>query len=75
MTCNNIQRCHNPITLSEDENALRWFCTECKESGIIRKEPIKNVPEKREYARVYRKDILQGKDNLFYKYYSQHLLM
>ena len=73
MTCDNVQRCHKPLEIGEDSNALRWHCTECKESGIIRKDPFKQVPEKREYARIYRRDILQGKDNLFYKYYPQNI--
>ena len=73
MICDNVQRCHNPIEIGQDENATRWYCTECKEIGIIRKDPFKRVPEKREYARIYRRDILQGKDNLFYKYYPQNI--
>ncbi len=64
--------CHNPIIQGEDNNALRWICPECKEYGIIRKD-WRGVSEKREYAKVFRRDILQGNDNLFYKYNERFL--
>ncbi len=70
--CDNTSRCHTPITIEEDMNALRWACTTCKESSIIRKD-WRGVPENREFSRVYRKEILQPNQNLFYYYYSQHL--
>lgn len=69
---NTEEHCHKPITIGEDNNALRWLCTECKESGIIRKD-WRGVPLNREYSKVYRREILQPNTNLFYKYYSQHL--
>lgn len=71
--CNNKSACHTPETVAEDQNALRVLCTTCKMVKTLRKDPIKNVPEKRSYARFFKKDILQGGDNLFYKYYPQYL--
>lgn len=73
MTCDNIRGVHNPITIAEDNNALRVFCTECKTQIVLRKDPNTGAPEKREYARVFKRDILQGNDNLFYKLHPEHI--
>ena len=71
--CNNISSCHNLKTIVDGETAMRVICTECKHQFVIRKDSYKGVPEKRQYAKLYKKDILQGRDNLFYKYYPQYL--
>lgn len=72
MICDNINSCHNPVIVGEDNNAQRVYCPECHDIMIIRKD-WRGVPENRKYAEVFKRMILQGKDNLFYKYYSQHL--
>lgn len=69
---NSIEHCHKPITTSEDNDAMRWLCTECKESGVIRKDH-RGVLFNRQYAKVFNREILQPNTNLFYKYYPQHL--
>lgn len=70
--CDNVSSCHSPITIGEDANALRWLCTTCKHTGIIRKD-WRGVPLNRQYADVYKKEILQPNANLFYKYYPSYL--
>lgn len=72
MECDNTSYCHNPITIGEDQNALRVLCTQCKNQYIIRKD-WRGVPLNRDYSNTFRKEILQGNDNLFYKYYSMHM--
>ena len=52
---------------------MRIICQTCKKQIVIRKDPYKGVPEKRQYAEVFKKDILQGNSNLHYKYYPEHL--
>ena len=73
--CDNIKCCHQPATIKEDENALRIICEHCHKQIVIRKDPYKGVPEKRQYAKIFKKDILQGNDSLFYKYHSQYLIV
>ena len=72
MTCDNTRAAHDPQIIGEDDNALRVQCRECKTIEVIRKD-WRGVPENRQYARFYKRDILQGNDNLLYKYYPQHL--
>lgn len=73
MICDNQAYCHNPIIIGEDKNAIRVACDHCWAMAIIRKHPVKNVPENRQYSKFFKKDILQGDDNLFYKYHSELL--
>jgi len=71
--CDNKKRCHTPLTIAEDLNAMRVVCMTCWHTYIIRKDPYKGNPEKRQYVKIFRKDALQGNDNLFYKYYPQFM--
>lgn len=70
--CDNYNDCHDLETITEDENAMRMHCTICKNQFIIRKDE-RGVPEKRQAAYYFRRFILQGNDNLFYKYHPEHL--
>lgn len=70
--CDNIFSCHTPITINEDNNALRVICISCKHTYIIRKD-WRGVPLNREYSKIYKKEILQPNTLLFYKYYPQHM--
>lgn len=72
MECNNISNCHNPITASEDYSALRVICTECKHQYVIRKN-FNLSPENRMYSKIFKRDILQPRENLFYKVYPHYL--
>ena len=70
--CDNFQSCHNLTTISEDENAIRVVCNQCWHQYVVRKD-WRGSPEKRSYAKLFKKDILQPKENLFYRYYSNYL--
>jgi hypothetical protein len=71
--CDNVAHCHNLIDIAQDDNAMRVICTNCWNQYVIHKHPIKGNPEMRHYAEIFKKDILQPNDNLFYKYYTQYL--
>lgn len=73
MLCDNITNCHQPITIGEDQSALRVYCTQCQHQFVIHKDANTGAPDKREYAKIFRRDILQGNDPLFYKIYPQWL--
>lgn len=71
--CDNKSTCHTLHVIDEDINAMRVVCEHCNYIYIIRKDPFKRAPEMRQYAKIFKRDILQGNDNLFYKYYPEHL--
>jgi hypothetical protein len=70
--CDNVAYCHDPVTIGEDTNALRVLCKQCKHQYVIRKD-WRGMPDNREYSKLYKKEVLQPNDNLFYRYYPQHL--
>jgi len=74
MICDNKSQCHNPVIISQDRNAMRVGCTQCKNEFVLRKDPYKEVPENRSYSKIWKKDILQGNDNLLYKYHPEFML-
>lgn len=71
--CDNKSSVHDPVTIGEDYHALRVLCKQCKNQYVIHKD-FSLAPEKRMYAKIFKKDILQPKENLFYKAYPQYLL-
>jgi len=71
--CDNRRKCHDPLVLADGDSAMVVICKECKHSYVIRKDQFRGNPEIRSYVKIFRRDALQGNDNLFYKYYSQHL--
>lgn len=73
MMCDNKARCHDPITVAEGDSAMRVVCKTCWHQFTIRKDPYRGNPEKRQYAKIFKKDILQGNDNLFYKYHPEYI--
>ena len=70
--CDNISACHEPEVIAETNDAIRLICKDCKHQYVIRKD-WRSVPDNREYAKIFKRIILQGKDNLFYKYYPKWL--
>lgn len=72
MICNNKSNCHDLKTIVDDGSAERVICTICKNQYVLRKD-WRGVPEKKLYAKLFKRWVLQGGDNLFYKYNSQYL--
>lgn len=70
MECDDFSECHDMKTMGEDDNALRVFCRICKHMYVIRKDHNAN-PEKRTYAKLFKRDIIQPSQNLYYKYYAK----
>lgn len=73
MICDNKSNAHDLEIISDGDTAMRVLCHICKHQIIIRKDPFKGVPEKRQYAKEFKRDIMQGNDNLFYRYHPQYL--
>ena len=73
MECNNISNCHSMKEISDGDTAMRVICEICHHQYVIRKDRIKGVPEKRQYAKLFKRDVLQGNDNLLYKYHPEYL--
>ena len=70
--CNNVSKAHDLVDIAEDDNAARVICYQCWHQYIVRKD-WRGVHEIRQYAKLFKRDILQGNDNLFYKYHPDNL--
>lgn len=70
--CDNITNCHDPETIADDQDAMRVICKQCRHQYVIRKD-WRGVPENRQYSKIFKRDVIQGHENLFYKIYPQHL--
>ena len=72
IACDSVSNVHDPVTIGEDASALRVFCKQCKHTYVICKSP-NGAPEKKQYAKVFKRDILQPRDPMFYKIYPHYL--
>ena len=70
--CDNVSNCHELTTIAETGEAMRVFCNICQRQFIIKKD-WRGVPENKYYSKIFRKEILQGNDPLFYKYHPEYL--
>ncbi len=72
MICNNLSDCHDLVLIVEDQNAGRFICKICKQQLVLRKD-WRGVYENRAYSKAFKRDVLQGKDNLLYKYHPEFM--
>jgi len=70
--CDNIEKCHNPTVVGEDESTMLVYCNECEGEFHIPKDH-RGILNNEEYLKIFRRETLQGNQDLFYRYYSQHL--
>lgn len=70
--CDLISEVHNPIEIGEDSDAVRVYCKNCFNVYVIGKS-ANGAPEKKQYAELFKRWVLQGNNPLFYKIYPQHL--
>lgn len=70
--CDNIGEAHDLLTVRDTMHAQCVYCVLCRHIYLIRKDGNGN-PERREYARLFKRDILQPGENLYYKYHPERL--
>lgn len=73
LECDNKWNSHDPITVADDGNATRVICNHCKHQYVLKK-TWTGVHENRAYSKIYKRDIIQPRENLFYKIYPKYLL-
>lgn len=67
MTCDNISSCHNPVVITEDNNAILVYCKDCGLQERIGKD-TKGNPEHRAYSDFFKRELVQPDHPLFYCY-------
>lgn len=66
MICDNINNCHDNIVINEEHSGIRVRCKLCGEINVLRKD-IDGRFNNREYAKIFKRDIVQVGTNLYYK--------
>ena len=70
--CDNISDVHDPRLISETGDGVRYICDKCKEQFVLRIGEDGRM-ENREYTKVFKKDLLQPHDNLYFKLYPEKM--
>lgn len=70
--CDNKSHTHKPLVIHDDDSAMRVYCCQCGVQKVFRKD-WRGVPDNKAYSEFFKRDILQGRDKLFYKYFPQYL--
>jgi len=65
--CNNLDSCHDPEIIGEDNSAILVVCRECYKEELIGKDS-KGSPETLAYSEFFKRELLQPDAPLFYKY-------
>jgi len=66
--CDNIQEAHDNIVINETPDGIRTYCKICGKVNVIRKDPFSGRMDNIEYSKVFKRDLLQPSENLYYKY-------
>lgn len=64
--CDNINNYHSNKIIGQNEEGIRTYCTRCHEVNVIRI-GFDGRYNNREYARIFKEDLLQPGSNLYYK--------
>jgi len=70
MKCDNVNEAHNLKIINETPDGVRVICKICKEINIIRFDANGRC-DNREYSKIFKRDLLQPGENLWYKYKPQ----
>ena len=55
--CNNKSNAHDMEVIGESESAMRVICKICKRKYVIHKDINKGNPEKRKYAKLFKRSL------------------
>jgi hypothetical protein len=69
--CDNIQEAHDNIVINETSDAIRTYCKICGEVNVLRKDKLSGRMDNIEYSRIFKRDVLQPSENLYYKYHPE----
>lgn len=65
--CDNINQSHDNVTINETPDGIRTYCKLCGKVNVIRFDTNGRC-DNREYSEIFKRDLLQPGENLYYKY-------
>jgi len=66
VVCNNTDSVHDNEVINETPDGIRVYCKRCKQINVLRMD-LNGRMNNKEYAKIFKKDILQPGENLYYK--------
>ena len=70
--CDNISDTHDNVILSQTDDGVRVMCQKCKQQQVIRIGTDGRM-DNRLYSKVFKADILQPSENLYFKLHSEQM--
>lgn len=70
--CDNKNSVHNNEIINETPDGIRVRCKECKEINVLRMDKDGRM-NNRKYSKVFKRDLLQPGENLYYKIHSDKM--
>jgi hypothetical protein len=64
--CNNKSNCHDNRMITHEQDGVRYICTICWQQNVLRIGEDGRM-NNREYTKVFKRDLLQPSDNLYFK--------
>lgn len=68
--CDNINQCHDNITIGETSDGIRTYCKLCGKINEIRFDTNGRC-DNREYSEIFKRDTVQPGSNLYYKIHPE----
>lgn len=70
--CDNISNVHDNVMIIHEQDGVRYICKICNQQNVLRIGADGRM-ENRNYARVFKRDLLQPHDNLYFKVYPNKM--
>lgn len=70
--CDNINQCHDNVVINETTDGIRTYCKLCGKINVLRIGTDGRY-NNREYSEIFKRDLLQPGENLYYKYHSDKM--
>lgn len=70
--CDNISNVHENFMMNEEPDGVRYICDHCKQQNVLRI-GLDGRMENRLYTRVFKKDVLQPHDNLYFRVHPDEM--
>lgn len=72
MICDNKNSVHDNVIINETDDGIRCICKICKKINVLRREKNGRF-NNRQYSKVFKRDILQPGENLYYRVHKDKM--
>ena len=70
--CDNVSNVHDNVMVKHESDGVRYRCKICNQINVLRIGADGRM-ENRNYTKVFKRDLLQPHDNLYFKIYPDKM--